>query len=163
MYKILLVCLGNLCRSPMAEVLFKRMLKEEGLDKKVLIESAATNSQSEGDPAESRTLECVKKHGLDLDEHRTRPLRVSDFANFDLVLAMDDKSLKSLAAMRPKADAKYKAKVMKLLEFSPEYIELYGNADVPDPYYECTFDHTFSVLETAGKGLINHLKTEVVQ
>ena len=145
MYKLLFVCTGNICRSPTAEGIMRRLIQEQGLEDKIMVDSAGTSAYHSGDAPDSRAISCAFAHGLDITMLRSRPLRADDFAEFDLILAMDDNNVWNLEQKRPYGDARYqKAVVKKILEYAPEYGE-----NVPDPYYHNGFDRVFEMIETA--------------
>ena len=93
MYKILFVCAGNICRSPTAEGIMRKLIKEQGLEKEIAVDSAGTSSYHQGDAPDSRAISCALIHGVDIRDIRSRALRADDFADFDLILAMDNMNL----------------------------------------------------------------------
>ncbi len=154
MYKILFVCTGNICRSPTAEGIMRRLIKERGLSNKIMVDSAGTSGFHSGDAPDSRAVACAFEHGLDITMLRSRPLRAEDFAEFDLILAMDRLNLIDIEYRRPHGDARYqRARVELILHYAPEY-----GQEVPDPYYHNGFDKVFAMLETACRNLLAELK-----
>ncbi len=150
MYKILFVCQGNICRSPTAEGIMRKLVKDAGLDTEISVDSAGISAYHQGDMPDLRSVECAERHGLNLRNLRSRPVRAEDFAEFDLILGMDDTNIEDLAWRRPEGDQRYsKALVKKLLEYAPEYGE-----NVPDPYYHNGFDRVFEMMEAACKNLL---------
>ena len=156
MYKLLFVCTGNICRSPTAEGIMQRLIQEQSLSNLIYVDSAGISSYRCGDCPDVRSIECADKHGLNLRDLRSRPIQGDDFANFDLILAMDDSNVHNLERKRPYGDSRYnKAQIKKLLEYAPEYGE-----NVPDPYYMNGFDKVFEMIEVACKNLLNQIISE---
>lgn len=154
MYKILFVCLGNICRSPTAEGIMHRLVKEAGLENEIYVDSAGTASYHQGDMPDSRSVACAYNHGLDLRNLRSRSVRADDFAEFDLILGMDDNNVADLEWCRPQGDVRYqKAVVRKLLEYAPEYGE-----NVPDPYYHNGFERVYEMMDAACRNLLAALQ-----
>ncbi|PAU75693.1 low molecular weight protein-tyrosine-phosphatase [Halomonas salipaludis] len=150
--RILFVCLGNICRSPTAEGVFRRRLADAGLSEVVEVDSCGTGGWHIGKAPDARAQAAARQRGVDVSQLRARQLDAADFARFDYLLAMDDDNLASLEAMRPDDCT---AHVGLLLDFAGEP----GRA-VPDPYYggEQGFDEVFALVERAADGLIEHLR-----
>lgn len=150
MYKILFVCAGNICRSPTAEGIMRKLIKEQGLEKEIAVDSAGTSSYHQGDAPDSRAISCALIHGVDIRDIRSRALRADDFADFDLILAMDNMNLADMQYKRPAGDKRYeKAKLKLMLEYAPEYGE-----NVLDPYYHHGFDQVYEMLEKACQNIL---------
>ncbi len=154
MYKILFVCTGNICRSPTADGYMKKIVKEAGLEDYIYIDSAGTSSYHHGDAPDMRSVECALQHGLDIRDLRSRALRADDYADFDLILAMDSQNIWNLNLKRPDGDERYQhAKIQKLLEYAPAYGE-----DIPDPYYgDDGFENVYQMISSACDNLLSQL------
>ena len=153
MYKLLFVCTGNICRSPTAEAIMRRLVKTVGREHEIFVDSAGTSGYHSGDCPDARSIECAARHGLDLRSLRSRPVRAEDFAEFDLILVMDEQNVWNLEQKRPYRDPRYqKAVVRKILEYAPEYGE-----NVPDPYYHNGFDYVFEMIEAACRRLLDNI------
>ena len=150
--RILFVCSGNICRSPLAEAIFKSLAHEAGLASRFVIDSAGTHGFHEGDQADPRTRRVGRKHGLSVDSI-ARPVKDEDFDRFDLILAMDRGHRFELLARAGEGRA---AVVRLMREFDPEAAE----QDVADPYYggEGGFEAMYSVLVPACRGLLESLR-----
>jgi len=154
-YAILMVCTGNICRSPTAEVVLRRKALEAGLADRIHIASAGTHDYHVGSPADERSAHHARLRGYDLAAHRARQVSPLDFERFDLILAMDDGHLELLQDDCP---AQHRAKLRRLMEFAPAGL----SDEVADPYYggregfEMVLDH----VEAACDGLLAHLRRE---
>ncbi len=152
MTKVLFVCLGNICRSPTADAVFKKMVAEAGLEDLISVDSAGTGSWHIGHPPDRRATVAAAQRGYDLSLLRARQIVKEDFSQFDHILAMDAQNLADLNAMCPPGRNE---KVRLFLDYAPEA----GLTDVPDPYYggEDSFDHVLDLVESAAAGLLNQL------
>ena len=150
---ILFVCMGNICRSPTAEGIFRDKARQAGLAEKVEIDSAGTHDYHIGKPPDSRAQEAASKRGYDLSDLRGRQINAADFERFDYILAMDQDNLTLLNQQCP---PHLQHKVRRMLSFSTRY----PNLDVPDPYYggRSGFDHVLDMLEDAVEGLIQDIQ-----
>lgn len=150
--RILFVCSGNICRSPLAEAIFKSLAREAGLDSRFVVDSAGTHGFHEGDQADPRTRWVGRKHGLDVDSI-ARPVVDEDFDRFDLIIAMDRGHRRELMA---RAGAGRAAAIRLMREFDPSS----RDHDVADPYYggEDGFETMYSVLVPACRGLLDALR-----
>ena len=150
--RILFVCLGNICRSPTAEVVFRNRATRAGVGHLVHTASAGTGDWHAGMPPDRRAIEHARKRGYDLSPLRARQVVPDDFTHFDWVLAMDQSNLRMLRALAPLGAT---AHVGLFLDFAPHL----GLQDVPDPYYGGTpqFERVLDLVEQASDALIAHL------
>ncbi|MGO2878679.1 MULTISPECIES: low molecular weight protein-tyrosine-phosphatase [Halomonas] len=156
MTRVLFVCLGNICRSPTAEGIFRRALENAGMSERVSIDSCGVGAWHIGKAPDSRAQSAAKRRGIDLSQLCARQLTAEDFLTFDYVLGMDNDNLQAMRALKP---AESNAYVGLFLEFSGT-----PGAEVPDPYYggEQGFEDVLDMIETASQGLIQHLKSDRV-
>jgi protein-tyrosine phosphatase len=144
--KVLMVCLGNICRSPLAEGVLKNKVKEHQLDWEV--DSAGTGGWHAGELPDSRSIAVAKKYGIDLTDQRARQFQKSDLDTFDLILTMDKSNFKDIQRFA-KTDEQ-RAKIHLIMNFSrPE-----TDFEVPDPYYDNRFQLVYDLLDEACEKLI---------
>ncbi|MFJ3879315.1 low molecular weight protein-tyrosine-phosphatase [Streptomyces sp. NPDC090077] len=164
MYRVCFVCTGNICRSPMAESVFRARVVEAGLDALVEVDSAGTGGWHEGDGADPRTVAVLEAAGYEQD-HRARQFRAAWFDRLDLVIALDAGHLRDLRALAPTPEAA--AKVRLLRSYDPvapaARAGVAGGADVPDPYYGPFdgFEECLALVEAASTGLLEAVRTAV--
>jgi len=151
--KILFVCLGNICRSPTAEGVFRHLLEQEAESNWIDIDSAGTHAYHVGAAPDNRAQQTARKRGIELSGLRGRQATVSDFEEFDFLLAMDEENYVNLGKISP-VDKKDKIKMF--LDFAKNFKE----SDVPDPYYggDQGFEHVLDLIEDASQGLLEHLR-----
>jgi protein-tyrosine phosphatase len=154
MVKVLFVCLGNICRSPLAEALFNHKIKLKGYENQVSCDSCGTSDYHIGELPDERALACAAKNGFSMS-HRGRQLNRMDFRDFDYMIAMDESNRTNIK----KASAQHKIPVnnlflMRSFEDEPEFME------VPDPYYgmEDDFQQVYLILDEALEGLLAELE-----
>lgn len=154
MTSILFVCLGNICRSPLAEGIFLDLLRREGLSEGYHVDSAGTGSWHVGEPADSRAREVALRNGIEL-QSRARQILVEDLERFDLVVAMDRSNLRAVTTMRTRHGGRADVRLMR--EFDPTADP---EAEVPDPYFGGPggFDEVFQLLERACRGMLSRLE-----
>ena len=152
--RILFVCMGNICRSPTAEGVMRRLLEEAGLADRVEIESAGTGGWHAGEPPDERATLAARRRGVTL-EGAARQVLPEDFRRFDLLIALDRSNLRDLLAVAPDEDAAEKVRLLR--EFDPDAS---GDLDVPDPYYggDRGFETVLDMVEAACRGLIDELR-----
>lgn len=153
MTSVLFVCLGNICRSPTAEGVFRTLVEREGLTAKITVDSAGTAAYHAGEPPDARAQAAAREWGVDLSMQRARQVLPTDFERFDLVLAMDDENLSNLQRLCP---PQYRDRVRLFLDFASENSE----RNVPDPYYggDDGFEHVLDLVEAASRGLLSQLR-----
>ncbi|MFD7838420.1 low molecular weight protein-tyrosine-phosphatase [Streptomyces sp. NPDC059761] len=158
MYRVCFVCTGNICRSPMAESVFRARVAEAGLDALVEVDSAGTGGWHEGDGADPRAVTVLEGAGYE-QSHRARQFRASWFAGLDLVVALDAGHLRDLRALAPTPEDA--AKVRLLRSYDPAATA--AEADVPDPYYGSLdgFEHCLELVEAASSGLLDAVREAV--
>lgn len=154
MVKVLFVCMGNICRSPVAEGVFQRMLESTGLVGKVYVDSAGTHSYHIGAPPDRRSQETALRRGVDLRNLRARQVTVADFAEFDYVLAMDSDNLANLLALCQMPELRSRAQLF--MDYAPDLPE----REVPDPYYggPSGFERVMDLIEVAAEGLLVNIR-----
>jgi protein-tyrosine phosphatase len=154
--RILMVCLGNICRSPTAEAVMRGLVREAGLEDRIEVESAGMGDWHIGHPPDRRATEAARRRGVVM-EGAARQVRVSDFNEFDLLLAMDRENLAELRELAPDAEAE--AKVHMLREYDPASAGA-PDLDVPDPYYGGPdgFETVLDQVEAACQGLLDALE-----
>ena len=151
--QVLFVCLGNICRSPTAEGVFRAIAEREAPELTIVIESAGTADFHVGRPPDARAQEAARRRGYDLSRQRARTVQAEDFGRFDYILAMDRNNLLALTERAPRAA---QGRLRLFLEFAPEADEL----EVPDPYYGGSngFEQVLDLIESASRGLLRHLR-----
>jgi low molecular weight protein-tyrosine phosphatase len=156
-HRILFVCLGNICRSPMAEGVFRRVAEEEGLIDRFEIDSAGLGDWHIGQAPDHRAQKAARSRGVDISDQSARQVVDEDFERFDLLLVMDGSNYAELKARAPH---EARAKIRPFLDFAPQA----GTSDVPDPFFGGAegFDHALDLIEAASRGLLASLTGEDV-
>ena len=151
--RVLFVCMGNICRSPTGEGVFRHLVEARGLAGKIDVDSAGTGAWHVGQPPDERATAEARKQGIDLSNQRARAVADSDFDDFDYIIAMDDDNMLGLQSRCP---AKFKNKLHKCTDFAPGI----GVDEVPDPYYGGPggFNQVFKIVEAGAKGLLGHIQ-----
>ena len=134
MIKVMFVCLGNICRSPMAEFVFKDMIKKRGLEDLFFVSSAATSSEELGNPVHHGTRNKLKEHGISSDGKQAIQLTKDDYYKYDYLIGMEEKNIKNMHRI---LGLDNKKKIYKLLDFSNK------PRDIADPWYTGDFDKTY--------------------
>jgi protein-tyrosine phosphatase len=148
---VLFVCLGNICRSPMAEAVFRDLVKREGLAGRFEIASAGIGDWHAGDPPHRGTRETLKRHGIEPDGLKAKRVSQTMLDRADYVVAMDDENLADLRAWR--VDHR---KVSRLLDYAPDV----GVRDVPDPYFDGRFELVYQLVSKGSAGLLQHIREQ---
>jgi protein-tyrosine phosphatase len=166
MIRVLFVCMGNICRSPMAEAVFQHMVDEAGLTAQFKLDSAGTGDWHVGELAHPKTRAVLQKHKIPYDG-RARQFIPQDWMNFDYIVAMDSNNLAGITAYSPKS-AKIVADGQYLIQDKPMEAKLflsYANADkttslpeVPDPYYNGKYDETYDLVNIGAKALLRYIR-----
>lgn len=153
MYKILFVCLGNICRSPSAENIMRHLVEKEGLSDQIICDSAGTANYHLGKSPDSRMVDAAKARGIQLTG-KARQFHPSDFENYDLILAMDRDNYWDLVSLDPKK--KYRDKIKMMCDYAKKY----RDREVPDPYYggEAGFNHVIDLLLDSCHNLLEQIK-----
>jgi protein-tyrosine phosphatase len=155
-YRILFVCMGNICRSPTVEAVFREVVRRDLPEYLIEIDSAGTHAYHVGHAPDPRAQRAAERRGLDLSALRARRIQAEDFSRFDIVLGMDPLNI---AVMEEHCPAEHRSRIRLLMEFAPAI----GREDVPDPYYGGSngFEYVLDLAEEASRGLIAFLRSEL--
>lgn len=150
---VLFVCMGNICRSPTAHGVFRKLIEEEGLAGLIDVDSAGTHAYHVGNDPDRRAQATARSRGIDLSDLRARQARSEDFHAFDYVIAMDQENYLSLRGICP---AGMEERIFMFLDFAPDL----GESEVPDPYYGGAqgFERVFDMVEAASYGLLQDIR-----
>jgi protein-tyrosine phosphatase len=156
-FGILFVCMGNICRSPIAEGVFRHHVTQAGLEGRIVIDSAGTHDYHVGEPPDPRAQRAAGRRGYDLSMLRGRQVSRADFGEFDYLLAMDRMNLRALERLCP---SRHGHKLKLFLEFCNDA----APREVPDPYYggDQGFEHVLDLVEEAAQGLLAHLRGRLI-
>jgi protein-tyrosine phosphatase len=154
-HRLLFICLGNICRSPMAEGVFHHLAEAEGVRDRFELDSAGLGGWHVGQAPDTRAQAATHRRGIDISGQCARQLSDADFERFDLLLAMDSSNLAELEQLAPR---QHRAKVRQFLDFAPKA----ATRDVPDPFFGGGegFDHALDLIEEASRGLLATLLDE---
>ena len=151
--RVLFVCMGNICRSPTAQGVFAKLVREQGLLHQIRIDSAGTHAYHIGEPPDPRAQEAALRREVDLSGLEARQVTHDDFANFDYILAMDRENMDILISVSP---SRVHEKIRLFLDFAPRTRE----SEVPDPYFGGArgFERVLNLVERAAQGLLTHIR-----
>jgi len=151
---VLFVCMGNICRSPTAEGVFRHVVKQAGMQDQIRIDSAGTHAYHIGESPDKRSQAVAKKNGVDLSTQIARKVQASDFDKFDYILAMDRSNLEDLKRLALNQEQKDKISLFM------DYADNWDNTEVPDPYYGGSngFQNVFDMVKSASEGLLKEIK-----
>ncbi|RXI99573.1 low molecular weight phosphotyrosine protein phosphatase [Anaerobacillus alkaliphilus] len=153
MINVLFVCLGNICRSPMAEAIFRNKVTSAGLEKEFFIDSAGTGDWHIGKPPHEGTLEILKEHSIDGSGMSARQVKNEDIKKFDYIIAMDAENLGNLHRLKGRDTS---GEIGRLLDFIPEA----SKVDVPDPYFTGNFNEVYQLVDEACEKLLLHIRNK---
>ena len=148
--RVLFVCMGNICRSPTAEGIFRSIVSKQELSDFFEIDSAGTHAYHIGNPPDSRSQKTARKHGVDLSNQRARKIHESDFFYYDYIIAMDTDNIEILRSICP---ANSQSQIKLLLDYRPDS----SFPSVPDPYFEGKFDEVFEMVHSACTAFLENL------
>nr|WP_256969464.1 low molecular weight protein-tyrosine-phosphatase [Crenothrix polyspora] len=150
---VLFVCMGNICRSPTAEGVFAKLVKDNRVDNHFVIDSAGTHAYHIGDAPDLRSQKAASDRGVALSHLRARKVNITDFEKFDFILAMDAENHANLMALCPDS---HKTKVQYFLDYAPQL----KTREVPDPYYggKYGFEKVLDMIEAAALGFLAHVQ-----
>ncbi len=153
--RVLFVCMGNICRSPTAHGVFRKLVEDAGLVDRIEIDSAGTHAYHEGEPPDRRAQEAALRRGIEMHDLRARRARSEDFEYFDYILAMDQDNYHSLSSICPEGRG-LERRLMLLMDFAPQM----RVREVPDPYYGASsgFETVYDMVEAAASGLLEDIR-----
>ena len=151
MIKVLFVCLGNICRSPMAEYMLKDIVKKEGIEKSFYIDSAATSTEEIGNPIHYGTRNKLQQMNIKCGNHIARTITKQDYKKFDYIIGMEEQNIINIKRILGKDEEN---KIYRLLDFTNE------PRDIQDPWYTGNFDKTYDDIMQGLKGYLKYLKEQ---
>jgi low molecular weight protein-tyrosine phosphatase len=157
MIRVLFVCTGNVCRSPMARGVFERALERAGLSDEVEVDAAGTHAFHLDAAADPRAQEAMARRGIDISDSRARRLAPADFRRFDYLIAMDMENYRFVEALRPQDT---RPVIRLFMEYAPHF----RMSEIPDPYYGSSwwFDRVLDMIDAAAEGLMAELQERLI-
>lgn len=155
MVHVLFVCLGNICRSPMAEAVFRDLVKREGLEDKIIIDSAGTGDWHVGHPPHQGTKKVLSKNQISTEGIVARQINKDDLSKFDYIIAMDRNNEMDIIGLN--SSEQNQTNILKLLDLTDEH----RGKDVPDPYYTGNFDEVYQLVKQGCEQLLQKIKIEL--
>ncbi|MDQ0163504.1 low molecular weight protein-tyrosine-phosphatase [Aeribacillus alveayuensis] len=153
MIKVLFVCLGNICRSPMAEAVFRDLVKKEGLEDKIMVDSAGTGNWHVGKPPHEGTRKILDQYQISYEGLKARQVEKEDLFNFDYIIGMDTENIGNLRRLATFSKTGHIGRLM-------DYVKDRDLVDVPDPYFTGNFEEVYEMVQKGCKGLLETIKKE---
>lgn len=153
MIRVLFICLGNICRSPMAEAIFRDLVKKEGLSDSIGVDSAGLGPWHVGEAPHEGTRDMLDRQCISYEGMEARQVHTRDFHNYDYLIAMDDQNISALQEMSNGNDNIMVAKLM-------DYVDEADDVNVPDPFFTGNFDYTYDLVSKGCHQLLKHMRNE---